>query len=81
MPLEDFINAEDKRASLEALRIRTFNEVYTLCVRLGIDTDVFDYETWELPDRTPDNENIYTNFAMIKRMCDTLKIIDLKIGK
>ena len=81
MPLEDFINAEDKRASLEALRNRTFNEVYTLCIRLGIDTEAFDYETWELPERTDDNDNIYINFIMIKRMCETLKIIDLKIGK
>lgn len=81
MPIEDFINAEDKRASLEALRIRTFNEVYTLCIRMGIDTDDFDYETWELPERTEENTNIYTNYTMIKRMCESLKIIDSKIGK
>ncbi len=81
MPIEDFINAEDKRASLEALRVRTFNEVYTLCIRLGIDVDTFDYETWELPERTEENKNIYTNFTMIKRMCESLKIIDSKIGK
>lgn len=81
MPLEDFINAEDKRASLEALRIRTFNEVYTLCIRLGVDVDTFDYEIWELPERTEDNDSIYTNYLMIKRMCESLKIIDSKIGK
>lgn len=81
MPLEDFINAEDKRASLEALRTRTFNEIYTLCIRLGIDVDAFDYETWELPERTEDNKSIYSNFKMIQRMCESLKIIDSKIGK
>ena len=81
MPLEDFISAEDKVASLEALRARTFNEVYTLCVRLGIDVDTFDYETWELPERTEENVSIYTNFRMIQRMCESLKIIDSKIGQ
>ena len=81
MPLEDFINAEDKRASLEALRSRTFNELYTLCIRLGIDVDTFDYETWELPERTEENVSIYTNFRMIQRMCESLKIIDSKIGQ
>lgn len=81
MPLEDFINAEDKVASLEALRNRTFNEIYTLCIRLGVDVDTFDYETWELPERTEDNNNIYTNFRMIQRMCESLKIIDSKIGQ
>ena len=81
MPLEDFINAEDKVAALQALRNRTFNEVYTLCIRLGVDVDTFDYETWELPERTEDNNNIYTNFRMIQRMCESLKIIDSKIGQ
>ena len=81
MPLEDFINAEDKVLALEALRTRTFNEVYSLCVRLGIDVDTFDYETWELPERTEDTDHIFTNFKMIKRMCESLKIIDSKIGQ
>lgn len=81
MPLEDFINAEDKRSSLEALRNRTFNEIFTLCIRLGIDTDTFDYETWEIPERNEENNPIYTNYTMIKRMCESLKIIDSKIGK
>lgn len=81
MPLEDFINAEDKVLALEALRTRTFNEVYSLCIRLGIDVDTFDYETWELPERTEDIDHIFTNFKMIKRMCESLKIIDSKIGQ
>jgi len=81
MPLEDFINAEDKVLALEALRTRTFNEVYSLCVRLGIDVDTFDYETWELPERTEDIDHVFTNFKMIKRMCESLKIIDSKIGQ
>lgn len=81
MPLEDFMNAEDKVLALEALRNRTFNEVFSLCIRLGIDVDTFDYETWELPERTEDIDHIFTNFKMIKRMCESLKIIDSKIGK
>ena len=81
MPLEDFINAEDKVLALEALRTRTFNEVYSLCVRLGIDVDTFDNETWELPERTEDIDHVFTNFKMIKRMCESLKIIDSKIGQ
>jgi hypothetical protein len=81
MPLEDFINAEDKVLALEALRTRTFNEVYSLCIRLGIDVDTFDYETWELPERTEDIDHVFTNFKMIKRMCESLKIIDSKIGQ
>lgn len=81
MPLEDFINAENVKASLEALRTRTFNEIYTICIRLGIDTDAFDYETWELPERTEENDPIFFNFTTLKRMCESLKIIDSKIGK
>lgn len=80
MPLEDFLSAEDKIASLEALRNRTFGELFTLCVRLNIDTETFDYETWEAPERTPENDPIYVNYLMIQRMCESLKIIDIKLG-
>lgn len=81
MPLEDFLTTEDKVAALEALRKRTFSELYTLTVRMNIDPDTFEYETWEAPERTPDNDAIYTNYGMIQRMCESLKIIDSKIGQ
>lgn len=81
MPLEDFLSAEDKRKALEALRNRTFSELYTLCIRMNIDPDTFDYETWQAPERTQENDAIYVNYGMIQRMCEALKIIDLKIGQ
>jgi hypothetical protein len=80
MGLEDFLAQEDKVAALEALRNRTFSELYTICTRLGIDTETFEYETWELPEHTEENASIYMNFRMIQRMCESLKIIDAKIG-
>jgi hypothetical protein len=80
MSLEDFIAAEDKVAALEALRSRTFSEIYTACIRMGIDVDAFEYETWELPEQTDENTPVYINFHMIKRMCESLKIIDSKLG-
>jgi hypothetical protein len=81
MALEDFLTAEDKIASLEALRNRTFSELYTICIRMNIDTDSFEYETWQAPERTAENDAIYVNYNMIQRMCESLKIIDSKIGQ
>ena len=81
MALEDFLTAEDKVAALEALRKRTFSELYTLTVRLNIDPDTFEYETWQAPEKTEENAPIYTNYGMIQRMCESLKIIDSKIGQ
>jgi hypothetical protein len=81
MGLEAFLTAEDKTAALEALRSRTFSELYTSCIRMGIDVDTFEYETWELPEQTPENTPVFVNFHMIQRMCESLKIIDSKIGQ
>jgi hypothetical protein len=80
MPLEDFLTAEDKVAALQALRNRTFTELYTLCIRMNIDPDTFEYETWQAPEKTDENAPIYTSYNMIQRMCESLKIIDSKIG-
>jgi len=80
MGLESFLTAEDKVAALEALRSRTFSELFTTCIRMGIDVETFEYETWELPEKTEENSAVYMNFYMIERMCESLKIIDSKIG-
>ena len=80
MGLESFLTAEDKTAALEALRSRTFSELFTTCIRMGIVVETFEYETWELPEKTEENSPVYMNFYMIERMCESLKIIDSKIG-
>jgi hypothetical protein len=81
MGLEDFLSAEDKVAALEALRNRTFSELYTTCIRAGVDPDTLDYETWELPPQDETNTMQYTLLIAVLRLCNMLKIIDLKIGK
>ncbi len=81
MGLGDFLTAEDKVASLQALRGRTFSELYGMCVRVGIDPDLMDYETWTLPELDELNKSYHAALRAIARMCETLKIIDNKIGK
>jgi hypothetical protein len=79
MGLEDFLTAEDKLASLEALRVRTFSELYTACIRVGIDPDSFEYDSWTLPEHSSENNHIYQGLMTIARMCESLKIIDSKL--
>ena len=81
MGLEQFLTEEDKAASLQALRSRTFSELYGLCVRAALDPDSIDYETWELPELNESNQNYHVVLRTIARMCETLRIIDSKIGK
>lgn len=81
MGLEQFLTAEDRLASLQALRGRTFSELYGLCVRVGIDPDTFDYETWTLPEEDDLNRPYHAALRAVARMCETLQIIDSKIGK
>jgi hypothetical protein len=81
MPLGDFLNAENKTAALEELRNETFRELFGFCIKAQIDPDLMDYETWELPVLSNDNVGIYHLYKVIDRYCNSLKIIDEKIGK
>lgn len=80
MGLEQFLTAEDKIASLETLRARTFSELYTICLRAGLDPDTVEYETWVLPAENDDNTMSYTLLRAVSRLCETLKIIDSKLA-
>jgi hypothetical protein len=40
-----------------------------------------DYETWELPVVSNDNVSVHHFYKVIERFCDSLKLIDEKIGK
>ena len=80
MGLDDFLSASDKQAALESLRNRTFSELYTQCIRMNIDPDDFDYATWEIPEQNDSNSAIYQGLLTISRMCESLKIIDSKLG-
>lgn len=80
MGLEDFLSASDKQAALEALRSRTFSELYTQCIRINLDPDQFDYSTWQIPAEDDSNSHIYQGLLTIARMCESLKIIDSKLG-
>lgn len=80
MGLEQFLTAEDKVAALETLRNRTFSELYSLCIRAGVDPDTLDYDTWEIPPRDEDNESHYTTLMAVLRLCNMLKIIDQKLA-
>jgi hypothetical protein len=80
MGLEDFLTAEDKVLALETLRQRTFSELYTLSIRLNIDPDTFEYETWTIPEEDDLNRPYRASLMALARMCETLKIIDSKIG-
>ena len=81
MPLGDFLNAEDKIAALEELRNQTFRELYSFCIKAQIDPDLMDYETWELPVASNENVSVHHFYKVIERFCDSLKLIDEKIGK
>jgi|694.fasta_scaffold29120_3 hypothetical protein len=81
MPLGDFLNAENKTAALEELRNQTFRELYVFCIKAQIDPDLMDYETWELPEVSNNNVAIHHFYKVIERFCESLKMIDEKIGK
>lgn len=80
MGLEQFITEENKIASLTSLRNRLFEELYSLCIRAAIDPDEMDYLTWTTPEYNENNSGIYNVLETIGRMCQSLKIIDQKIG-
>jgi hypothetical protein len=50
MGIEQFLTAEDKIASLEKLTKLLSLDIYTLCLRAGIDPDGFDYLSYEAPN-------------------------------
>ena len=81
MPLGDFLNAENKTAALEELRNETFRELYSFCIKAQIDPDLMDYATWEKPELSNENVGIYHLYKTIERFCNSLKIIDAKIGQ
>ena len=81
MPLGDFLNAENKTAALEELRNETFRELYSFCIKAQIDPDLMDYATWEKPEVSNENVGIYHLYKTIERFCNSLKIIDAKIGQ
>lgn len=49
MGIEQFLTSQDKIASLEKLAKMLSIEIYTLCLRAGIDPDTFDHSTYEAP--------------------------------
>ena len=79
MGLEQFLTAEDKVAALQTLQGRMFGELYTWCVRAGIDPESVDYATWVVNE--PTTHPAYNTLMTISRLCDSLKIIDEKLGK
>ena len=81
MPIGDFLNAENKTAALEELREATFRELFVFCIKAQIDPDTVDYETWEQPELSNENVGVYHLYKVIDRYCNSLRIIDQKIGK
>lgn len=82
MGFEDFLSAEDKVTALTEMRRAMFTELYTLCIRANIDPDTVDYETWEMPEDTDNNYSTTRHFLYeIKRICESILIVDSKIGK
>ena len=49
MGLEQFLTEEDKTAALQKLIKLLSVDVYTLCLRAGIDPDTFDYVDYSAP--------------------------------
>jgi hypothetical protein len=49
MGLEQFLTENDKRASLEKLTKMLALDIYTLCLRAGIDPDTFSYVDYVVP--------------------------------
>ena len=49
MGLEQFLTEADKRASLEKLSKMLAVDIYTLCLRSGIDPDTFSYADYVAP--------------------------------
>lgn len=82
MGFEDFLTAEDKVTALTEMRRAMFTELYTLCIRANIDPDTVDYETWTIPEETDTTYLTVRHFLLeINRICESIKIVDLKIGK
>ncbi len=81
MGFEDFLTAEDKIAALTEMRRAMFAELYTLCIRANIDPETVDYETWTMPEQQPENHNTFHFMGVIDRICESIRIIDGKIGK
>lgn len=81
MPIGDFLNAENKVAALQELREVTFRELFVFCIKAQIDPDTIEYETWQMPELTQDNLGVYHLYKVIDRFCNSLRIIDQKIGQ
>jgi len=80
MGLEQFLTEEDKIKSLEHVQSLMYSQLYSMCVRAGIDPDEFDYKTWQMPEITEENVQLRTMYISIKHTCESLIIIDSKIG-
>lgn len=80
MGLEQFLTEEDKVKSLEQIQQLMYGQLFSMCVRAGIDPEDFDYKTWEAPEITPDNMQLRSLHNSIKHACDSLKVIDSKLG-
>lgn len=81
MPVGDFLNAENKVAALQELREATFRELFVFCIKAQIDPDTIEYETWQMPELSQDNLGVYHLYKVIDRFCNSLRIIDEKIGQ
>jgi len=81
MGLEQFLTAEDKVAALTDIRSFMFKELFQMCIRVGIDPMDFEYETWVLPERTEDNQFMYSPLMMLSQTCKNLIIIDQKLAQ
>lgn len=80
MGLEQFLTEEEKVASLEEVRSFMFKELFQMCIRVGIDPMDFEYETWVLPERTEENQFMYSPLMMLAQTCKNLIIIDQKLA-
>jgi hypothetical protein len=80
MGLEQFLTEDDKVAALTEVRSFMYKELFHLCIRVGIDPMDFEYETWEMPEITKDNEHIFAVLSAVNQACINLNIIDRKLA-
>jgi hypothetical protein len=79
MGIESFLTEQDKLASLNKVKSLTSIEIYKLCLRLGIDPDGFDYETYETPVFETYDPSMVSHPVTLKNYCDNLKLVMAKI--
>jgi hypothetical protein len=77
MSLFDFISVDQKRNLLQTARESLAIELVSVLIRVGIDPETFDFETY-----TPDQYgNLGETSIRIAQMCDGIKLSELKLAE